>query len=383
MQLFLTLHGHALLRAPHGRGALALQHSLGHAARMLGPPPPAADDAAPSASRRLSVASEAEFARLVQRGLLKGACTSVLTALPTHALENPNWLENLDGLLALAASFLFDDRSHVAHLGPSEAAEADPDAFLAAGGASPNAPWVSCVGAGGSWDDAPLVTPLLQLLGLLGVGVAPQPARGPRDSGGDGGGDHPRVRAAWVAHCDGAGDRARKAGKKRLSLTPRLSTAAAPAAATAHDDGGEAEAADGGGAGAADGAAADAARGELDGGAGAGAAAARSHRRRRLAGASRVGGALHTPRGLARPRAAQVRPAARAARRRLGVTVGGGGGRAAWAAASTAARRRTRLSWWRRAARGRRGRSSGGRPRSWRPRRRARCRGRGSTPSAD
>ena len=266
MQLFLTLHGHALLRAPHGRGALALQHSLGHAARMLGPPPPAADDAAPSASRRLSVASEAEFARLVQRGLLKGACTSVLTALPTHALENPNWLENLDGLLALAASFLFDDRSHVAHLGPSEAAEADPDAFLAAGGASPNAPWVSCVGAGGSWDDAPLVTPLLQLLGLLGVGVAPQPARGPRDSCGDGGGDHPRVRAAWVAHCDGAGDRARRRARRAVAHAAPVDGGGA-GGATAHDDGGEAEAADGGGAGAADGAAADAARGELDGGA--------------------------------------------------------------------------------------------------------------------
>ena len=227
MQLFLTLHGHALLAPRHGRGASP--------SNTRSATPPASRPAAPRRRRRRAVGVAAAERRLGGRvcspgaaGAPQGACTSVLTAL-THALENPNWLENLDGLLALAASFLFDDRSHVAHLGPSEATEADPDAFLAAGGASPNAPWVSCVGAGGSWDDAPLVTPLLQLLGLLGVGVAPQPARGPRDSGGDGGGDHPRVRAAWVAHCDGAGDRARKAGKKRLSLTPRLSTAAAPA----------------------------------------------------------------------------------------------------------------------------------------------------------
>ena len=174
---------------------------------------------------------------------------SVLTALPTHALENPNWLENLDGLLALAASFLFDDRSHVAHLGGGLRGGGGRPGRLPRGGRRVAQRSVGVVRRRGrGWDDAPLVTPLLQLLGLLGVGVAPLLARGPRDSGGDGGGDHPRVRAAWVAHCDGAGDRARKAGKKRLSLTPRLSTAAAPAAATAHDDGGEAEAADGGGA---------------------------------------------------------------------------------------------------------------------------------------
>ena len=201
----------------------------------------------------------------------------MLTALPTHALENPYWLENLDGLLALAASFLFDDRSHVAHLGPSEAAEADPDAFLAAGGASPNAPWVSCVGAGGSWDDAPLVTPLLQ--SRPSASAWRPNRRAGRATRAATAAAHPRVRAAWVAHCDGAGDRARKAGKKRLSLTPRPSTAAAPAAAAAHDDGGEAEAADGGGAGAADGAARRGARRARRRRVGAGAAAARSHHR--------------------------------------------------------------------------------------------------------
>ena len=353
--------------APRGRGGIPSSTRSAGRRRMLGPPPRRRRRRAVGVV--VSIATEAEFARLCS-GAPQGRCTSVLTAHPrprgsqlARESRRPPRPRRL---------FLFDDRSHVAHLGPSEAAEA---------GRTPSSRRAArrqrSVGLvrrrRRGWDDAPLVTPLLQLLGLLGVGVAPA-GGGPRDSGGDGGGDHrasaprgwraaaPAIgrgrRAAAVAHAACRRRRRRGRGRRDDGGRRRRPTAAARARRTARRP---------------------TARGELDGGAWA-ALRLLVHIVADASLAQVAWEALRAPRGLpARPRRPNP-PPPRAARRRLGVTVGGGGGARASAAASTAARRHRAPGGGVR--RGRAGAPGGGRPHSSRPRRRARCRGRGSAPSA-
>ena len=265
LQLMLVLHRHTLLHQP--KGWQVLQRTMGHAALLLDP---SADDGPDEAFARVSAAAaeplpscevsvskmggatvasvastdvrhlgsmsevgggesgdgsepvegretEADFTRRVERGILQGAISSLLSSLPRHAVETSLGLgaragggggsgggsggsgvgacgggggggaqrgqhaeaatavwENVEQVLAMTMRFLFDQGTiaTIAAAPPAAANDspADPAVWLAEQAQQQQQQQQQQSAAhAGTWADLPLVSVTLQLLQMLGV----------------------------------------------------------------------------------------------------------------------------------------------------------------------------------------------------------------------